>query len=69
VITQGFGGMPDYASQISPEDRWKIVAYVRALQLSQSSSIQELPASERIRLGEPPTGSGALPPPSDGRKP
>ena len=34
VITNGFGAMPDYAAQIHPADRWAIVAYVRALQLS-----------------------------------
>jgi mono/diheme cytochrome c family protein len=33
VITEGFGIMPDYASQIPPKDRWDIVAYIRALQL------------------------------------
>jgi mono/diheme cytochrome c family protein len=38
VITEGFGIMPDYASQIPPEDRWRIVAYVRALQLSQHAT-------------------------------
>jgi len=38
VITEGFGIMSDYSSQISPEDRWRIVAYVRALQLSQHAS-------------------------------
>ena len=36
VITNGFGAMPDYAAQIDPRDRWAIVAYVRALQLSQA---------------------------------
>ena len=35
VITNGFGAMPDYAAQIRPRDRWAIVAYIRALQLSQ----------------------------------
>jgi mono/diheme cytochrome c family protein len=35
VMTNGFGAMPDYASQIQPRDRWCIVAYIRALQLSQ----------------------------------
>lgn len=35
VITNGWGAMPSYASQIPVEDRWKIIAYVRALQLSQ----------------------------------
>lgn len=34
VVTKGYGGMPNYAAQISPADRWKIIAYVRALQLS-----------------------------------
>jgi Cytochrome C oxidase, cbb3-type, subunit III len=41
VITEGFGIMPDYASQIPPEDRWKIVAYVRALQLSQHATVAD----------------------------
>jgi mono/diheme cytochrome c family protein len=36
VITRGFGAMPDHAAQIPPRDRWLIVAYVRALQLSQN---------------------------------
>jgi hypothetical protein len=36
VITNGYGGMPDYREQIPPRDRWRIVAYVRALQLSQN---------------------------------
>ena len=35
VMTNGWGAMPSYASQISVEDRWKIIAYIRALQLSQ----------------------------------
>jgi mono/diheme cytochrome c family protein len=35
VMTNGFGAMPDYAAQIKAEDRWAIVAYVRALQLSE----------------------------------
>ena len=38
VITEGFGIMPEYASQISAQDRWRIVAYVRALQLSQHAT-------------------------------
>ena len=43
VISKGFGGMPDYASQISPEDRWCIIAYIRALQLSRSVNLKDLP--------------------------
>ena len=45
VVTQGFGQMSGYASQITPEDRWAIAAYVRALQLSQNVRLAELPAS------------------------
>lgn len=43
VITKGFGGMPDHAAQIPPADRWRIIAYIRALQLSQAASLKELP--------------------------
>ena len=43
VITNGFGAMPDYAAQIPARDRWAIVAYVRALQLSQNASINDVP--------------------------
>jgi len=50
VITEGFGVMPSYASQIPPEDRWAIVAYVRALQLSQNARLADLTPEERQRL-------------------
>jgi len=62
VITNGFGIMPDYASQIPPRDRWDIVAYVRALQLSQDATMADVPAGQKIP-SEPPKfrepGSGA----------
>jgi len=62
VITEGFGIMPDYASQIPPRDRWDIVAYVRALQLSQSATMADVPSGQKIP-SEPPKfrdpGSGA----------
>ena len=51
VITNGFGAMPDYAAQIQPPDRWAIVAYIRALQLSQQASIDDVPPSARGQLG------------------
>jgi mono/diheme cytochrome c family protein len=54
VITNGFGGMPDHAAQIRPADRWRIVAYVRALQLSRSATLDDVPAAERGRLEQPP---------------
>ena len=38
VMTNGWGAMPSYASQVSVEDRWRIAAYIRALQLSQMKS-------------------------------
>ena len=50
VITEGFGAMPDYAAQIEPYDRWAIVAYERALQLSQNASINDVPPEARAQL-------------------
>jgi mono/diheme cytochrome c family protein len=52
VITHGFGKMQDYAAQVPPRDRWDIVAYLRALQLSQNAGIGDVPAAERARLEE-----------------
>ena len=43
VMTNGWGAMPSYASQIPVEDRWKIIAYVRALQLSQAGAPSSSP--------------------------
>jgi hypothetical protein len=53
VITNGFGIMPDYASQIPPRDRWNIVAYVRALQLSQNATRADVPAGQRVPSDPP----------------
>jgi mono/diheme cytochrome c family protein len=50
VITNGFGAMPDYASQIKAEDRWAIVAYVRALQLSGHATLADVPPADRDKL-------------------
>lgn len=49
-ITKGIGAMPDYAAQIPPKDRWAIIAYVRALQLSQNAALEEVPENERDSL-------------------
>jgi mono/diheme cytochrome c family protein len=59
VIANGFGIMPDYASQIPPRDRWNIVAYVRALQLSQNATKADVPAGQNIP-SEPPNFRGKL---------
>lgn len=46
VISRGTRVMPSYASRIPPADRWAIVAYIRALQLSQNSDLSNVPAQE-----------------------
>jgi cbb3-type cytochrome c oxidase subunit III len=50
VMTNGFGAMPSYASQIPVVDRWAIVAYIRALQLSQHAPISDLPPEGQAQL-------------------
>lgn len=50
TISNGIRKMPGYASQIKAEDRWAIVAYVRALQSSQNASMDLVPASEKKRI-------------------
>ena len=50
VITNGFGAMQDYSAQVQPQDRWAIVAYIRALQLSQNASINDVSAAGRAQL-------------------
>jgi cytochrome c len=52
VITNGFGSMYSYASRVEPEDRWRIAAYIRALQLSQHATMQDVPENERTKLTE-----------------
>jgi len=47
VISRGYGAMADYAAQVAPRDRWAIIAYIRALQLSQHARLEELPQEER----------------------
>jgi hypothetical protein len=48
VITNGYGAMPDYSSQITPADRWAIVAYIKALQLSQKATQADVPAGAHV---------------------
>lgn len=50
VITNGIRNMPAHGKQISVEDRWKIIHYLRALQLSQYATIDAVPSSERSKL-------------------
>ena len=52
VMTRGFGAMPAYGPQISPRDRWAIVAYLRVLQISQHATMDDVPDAERANLME-----------------
>lgn len=62
VMTNGYGIMPDYAAQIPPRDRWCIVAYIRALQLSQNATMADVPQGQAVP-SQPPlfrnVGTGA----------
>jgi len=55
VMTNGFGAMQDYSAQIPVQDRWAIVAYERALQLSQYATVADVPADRRADLDRPAT--------------
>jgi cytochrome c5 len=50
VISHGIRTMPSYGKQIPEEDRWAIVAYIRALQRSQRATLNDVPESERANL-------------------
>jgi mono/diheme cytochrome c family protein len=50
TITYGVRNMPSYGKQIPEEDRWAIVAYLRALQRSNHATINDVPESERANL-------------------
>jgi len=50
VVTNGFGAMNGYSAQLTPHDRWAIIAYVRALQLSRNAHVADLPANLREKL-------------------
>jgi mono/diheme cytochrome c family protein len=51
VIRNGYGVMYSYAARVEPKDRWAIVAYIRALQLSRRATPEDLPSGERAKLG------------------
>ncbi len=50
AITHGFGTMPSYANRIPVRDRWLIIAYIEALQLSQHAPVEELPLRDAVEL-------------------
>jgi mono/diheme cytochrome c family protein len=59
VMTNGFGAMYSYSERITPSDRWAIIAYVRALQLSRNIKAADLPPDLRQQLDHPATSGGA----------
>ena len=59
VITNGFGAMYSYSERIPPSDRWAIIAYVRALQLSRNIKVADLPPDVRQQLDHAATSGGA----------
>jgi mono/diheme cytochrome c family protein len=50
VITRGYGAMYSYAARVQPRDRWAIVAYIRALQLSRNGRLDDVPPDRRAAL-------------------
>ena len=48
VMTHGYGAMPDYSAQLTPADRWAVAAYIRALQLSQAATMQDVPSGVHV---------------------
>jgi mono/diheme cytochrome c family protein len=49
VMTHGYGAMPDYSAQLTPQDRWAVAAYIRALQLSQAATEKDVPAGVQVK--------------------
>lgn len=66
VITNGYGAMFSYASRVKPDQRWAIIAYIRALQLSQGAEAADVPPERLAELQKlpppepPPTGAGEI---------
>jgi mono/diheme cytochrome c family protein len=53
VITNGYGAMYSYQDRVPESDRWAIIGYIRALQLSQNARISDLPAEDQKRISGP----------------
>ncbi len=69
VISKGFGLMASYAAELSVEERWSVVAYLRALQLSQNTPVGALPPEIRQQLEAlPPNMDAPAPAPAQGEK-
>lgn len=66
VMTNGFGVMPDYKAQVPVDDRWRIVAYIRALQLSHQGTTADVPAAALAALEHPETAAAPTASPAEG---
>ena len=60
VMTNGFGAMPDYRMQISARDRWAVIAYIRALQLSQHAATTDIPGGDPAKAQPAPAQPGPV---------
>ncbi len=57
VITNGYGVMYSYAARVEPADRWRIVAYIRALQMSEHAAVTDVPDADRSKLSQSTAGN------------
>ena len=57
AIALGYGLMPSFAGEIPVEERWAVIAYIRALQLSQNAPMSKLSSEERTKVMEDPSWS------------
>lgn len=62
VMTNGFGAMPSYRNQVPVRDRWAIAAYIRALQLSQTATIDDVPPADQAKVVAAPLPSAGAGP-------
>ena len=60
VMTNGFGAMPDYRMQLSARDRWAVIAYIRALQLSQHAATTDIPGGDPAKAQPAPAQPGPV---------
>jgi mono/diheme cytochrome c family protein len=60
VMTNGWGAMGDYSAQVPVADRWRIAAYIRALQLSQTAKSGDVPAGQHVASHAPEQDAGML---------
>lgn len=61
VVTNGFGSMPSYASRVSPDDRWRVIAYVRTLQFAEGATLADVPPDQRNNIQPQPQGAATQP--------